>query len=205
MFIELINWTGLHLSHIWTIQVLSLNVKVYVKFILFLQISFFICWQLCTLALYLHVFCFQSEGEVKSLSTGVGGKELKNFRTGAVTFFFFWLRMGEVSTHYIPCNFSDNGRYDSYYEVIQEMIQNDEKASVKWCEDQTVLIDVDGLCLDFALLCLLRLLKSKTENSVIFLTFHSFCYFPAIYIVHVPPLARFCTSPISDWSAFFRF
>ena len=76
------------------------------------------------------------------------------------------------------------------------MIQNDEKASVKWCEDQTVLIDVDGLCLDFALLCLLRLLKSMTENSVIFLTFHSFCYFPAIYIVHgtLKTLLDFCTT-----------
>ena len=67
----------------------------------FFRFHFFICWQLCTLALHLHIFCFQSEGEVKSLSTGVGGKELKNFRTGAVTFFFFfgWGGGGQYPLH----------------------------------------------------------------------------------------------------------
>ena len=62
------------------------------------------------------------------------------------------LREGSIAS--VPPNhFGDNERYDSYYGVIQKMIQNYEKARVKLCKDQTVSIEhVDGLCLDFDLL-----------------------------------------------------
>ena len=39
VFIGLINWRGLLLSHIWTIQLSSLNFNVHIRFIIFLQIS----------------------------------------------------------------------------------------------------------------------------------------------------------------------
>ena len=39
LFIGLIKWRSLYLSHIWSIQLLSLNVKVYIRFIIYLQIS----------------------------------------------------------------------------------------------------------------------------------------------------------------------
>ena len=44
VFILLINWRGLYLCHIWTIQVLSLNVRVYIRFIIdfILLLLFFI-------------------------------------------------------------------------------------------------------------------------------------------------------------------
>ena len=46
MFVGLIIWRSLQFSHIWTMQLLILNVKGY---IIFIQISFYfcICWQLC--------------------------------------------------------------------------------------------------------------------------------------------------------------
>ena len=51
VFIGPINWRGFYLSHIWTIKILSLNVKVCIRFIIFLQISFcfffVVCLQLC--------------------------------------------------------------------------------------------------------------------------------------------------------------
>ena len=34
-----------------------------------------------------------------------------------------------------PNNFTENERYDSYYGVIQKIIQNNEMAQVKWCKD----------------------------------------------------------------------
>ena len=42
VFIGLIDWRSLYLFHIWAIQLLSLNVKVYIRFIILLQISFFV-------------------------------------------------------------------------------------------------------------------------------------------------------------------
>ena len=65
--------------------ILSLNVKVYIKFIVFLKVSLcflfvesHVGWEVCALASHLHVFCFHSEGGVKRLRT----EGLKNFRTG---------------------------------------------------------------------------------------------------------------------------
>ena len=63
-----------YLNHLF---ILSLNVKVYIRFTVFLQIPlcFFylsrvnVGWETCALASNLHDFCFQLEGEVKSLST----------------------------------------------------------------------------------------------------------------------------------------
>ena len=64
--------------YIWTVQLLSLNFKVYIRYIVFLLISFcfFICWQLGWIKSLRISFtsCFQTEGRVKSLRTG----ELKN-------------------------------------------------------------------------------------------------------------------------------
>ena len=66
--------------------ILSLNVKVCIRFIVFLQISlcFFICQELCwmrglCISFTFTCFCFQSEeggggGRVKSLRTGGGGQ-----------------------------------------------------------------------------------------------------------------------------------
>ena len=88
LFIGLIRWRTLHLSHIWTIQLLSLNIKAYVRFIIYpISFCFFICWQLCwikvcVLASRLHVFCFQSKVEVKSLRAG----RVINFRIGGLSF-----------------------------------------------------------------------------------------------------------------------
>ena len=61
------------------------------------------------------------------------------------------LREGNIA--FAPSDhFGDNEIYDFYYGVIQKMVQNDEKARMKWCEDQTVSIkDVDRLCSDLFL------------------------------------------------------
>ena len=45
VFIGLINWKGLHLSPIWAVQLLSQNVKVYFRLIVF-HFAWFISWQL---------------------------------------------------------------------------------------------------------------------------------------------------------------
>ena len=86
MFIGLINRRVLYLSHIWTIQLSSVNVKVFIRCIVFLQISFFVCWQLC----WIRGFCISftssfflfpvgGRGELEVWGLGVG---IKNFRTG---------------------------------------------------------------------------------------------------------------------------
>ena len=65
-----------HLSNIWTIQILSLNGKVYIRFIIFLQTSFFF--------FFFHLL---ADGGVKALKTGRLG--VKKFGTGrGVTVFF---------------------------------------------------------------------------------------------------------------------
>ena len=71
--------------------ILSLNVKVCIRFTAFLQISLtflflksYVGWEICALASHLHVFCFQLEGGVKSLRTGGGG--LKNLGLGGYYF-----------------------------------------------------------------------------------------------------------------------
>ena len=61
-----------------------------------------------------------------------------------------------------PNNFTENERYDSYYGVIQKIIQNNEMAQVKWCKDQTVLTEDAGA---ETLLCLGRSLFIRTDNQ----------------------------------------
>ena len=98
LFIWIINWRGLHLCHIWTIQPLSQHVKVYITFIIFLQISFY-----CV---------FPVKREAKILSPGGslkfwGLEGIKNFRTWGLPFFlegeglFCW--GGGVSTLLHAC------------------------------------------------------------------------------------------------------
>ena len=98
--------------------ILSLNVKVRIRFTVFLQISlcFFICQELCWIRDFLHwfcaldlciVFCFQLEGGAKSLRIGRGGGGLKNSRTGGCYQFggrgaLFLLGGGESVPHYMP-------------------------------------------------------------------------------------------------------
>ena len=90
VFIGLIKWRDLHLSNIWTFQWLRLNVKVYIRFIVFVQTSFcfFICWQLCWIrglrtGVTSSCFLFPvGGGRVKRLTTG----GLKKFRTGGLPF-----------------------------------------------------------------------------------------------------------------------
>ena len=74
-----------HPSNIWTIQILSLNVKVFIRFIIFLQTSFF--------------FHLLADGGVKGLKTRRLG--VKKFGTGrgGVTG-FFWVACWGVSTRY---------------------------------------------------------------------------------------------------------
>ena len=71
--------------------ILSLYVKVCIRFIVFPQISrcFFICQELCwtkdlCISFTSSCFCFQSEGGSKNFSMGWGGGgvRLKDFRTG---------------------------------------------------------------------------------------------------------------------------
>ena len=94
VFTGLINWRGLHLSHIWTIHLywvymlrFALGLLYFFRFdFAFLFVKSYVGWEICALASHL-VFCFQSEGGVKSLRTwGRGG----NFRTGGVTNLGIW-------------------------------------------------------------------------------------------------------------------
>ena len=88
--------------------ILSLNVKVCIRFIAFLKISLcflfvkcYVGWQVCALASHFHVFCFQSEGGVKSLRTRV----FKNFRTGRVGGYQFGGRLFLLGGQYpITCH-----------------------------------------------------------------------------------------------------
>ena len=87
LFIVLNSWRTLHLFHIWTIQLLSLNLKPYFRFMIFIQISFcfIICWQLCWirgLCISFTFSCFLFPVEVGSKKFEDRG--LKNFRTGAL-------------------------------------------------------------------------------------------------------------------------
>ena len=50
------NERGLDLSHIWTIQLLSVNVKVYVRFIIFFQISFCVFFIDCYVGYFYFMF-----------------------------------------------------------------------------------------------------------------------------------------------------
>ena len=81
--------------------ILSLNVKVCVRFIVFLQISLFfqeLCWMICALASHHHVICFQSGGSKKSEDWGGGLKilGLGHYQFGQVIF-------GGSVPHYMPC------------------------------------------------------------------------------------------------------
>ena len=89
VFTGLTNWRGFYLLHIWTIQLSSLlNFKVYIRFIVFLQISFrfLICWQLCcirclcSLCISFTCWLFLVKGRVVKSLDGEG--ELKSFKTG---------------------------------------------------------------------------------------------------------------------------
>lgn len=51
------------------------------------------------LASHLYVFCFQSEGVIKSLKTG----GLKNFRIGGLPFFWGGVRVSTLVPHYMLC------------------------------------------------------------------------------------------------------
>ena len=65
----------------------SLNVKVCICFVVCSDFTFVLFFGLEVFVLGLclclcNVFCYQSEGGVKSLRTGGGGGGVKNFRTG---------------------------------------------------------------------------------------------------------------------------
>ena len=95
--------------------ILSLNVKVYVRFTVISSdfAFFFICQELCwmrglCISFTFTCFCFQSEeggggGRVKSLRTGGGeGKGVKKFRTWRVTDlrgYFCWGGQYPVTCH----------------------------------------------------------------------------------------------------------
>ena len=107
--------------HNWTIQLLSLNVKVCIRFIIFLQISiciFFIC-MIRGLCIASHLVCFPSKGGVKNLRTGgswkiLGLRVLKIFRSKGVTviYLFIYLLFGGIFVgtsvpHYMLCVFRE--------------------------------------------------------------------------------------------------
>ena len=107
MFTGLINWRGLHLSHIWTIHLrlrlrltmlrFALGFQYFFRFnFVFLFVKSNVGWEICVLASHLHVFCLQLEGGVKSLRT----RGLKNVRTGRVT------NLGRGVPHYMVCLWS---------------------------------------------------------------------------------------------------
>ena len=88
----------MHNFHNWTIQLLSLNVKVCIRFIIFLQISiciFLFVWlEVCALAS--HLVYFPSKGAVKSLRTGgswkiLGLGVLKILRSKGVTVIYSFI------------------------------------------------------------------------------------------------------------------
>ena len=76
VFTGLINWRGLKrfaafsylISYLNHSFISSLNVKVCIRFIVFLQISLclfvksYVGWEVCALASHVNVFCFQSRG-----------------------------------------------------------------------------------------------------------------------------------------------
>ena len=80
VFTGLINWRGLHLSHIWTIHLYWVEILRFVLGLLcffrfqflFLLVKSYVGWKVCALASHLHDFCFQSEGGVKNLKTRGG-------------------------------------------------------------------------------------------------------------------------------------
>ena len=122
---RLINWRGSHFSHIWTIHLywvkmlkLLLGLLYFFRFhFVFLFLKSYVRWEVCPLASYLHVFCFQSERWVKSLRTGEVKKML-----GLGWGYFCWGRGSVPPWHTMDKRFIKNWRPVSLLNVDLKLI-----------------------------------------------------------------------------------
>ena len=111
MFTGLINWRGLHLSHIWTIHLHLVQMLRLVLCLLhffrfhfaFLFAKSYVGWEVSGLASHLHVFCFKLEGKKMFEDWGKGIQKIRIGGVGGGGV----LLLGGLVPHYVPQSFPE--------------------------------------------------------------------------------------------------